>query len=163
MKNISNIGTGPQQRNGFTIIEIIAVLLLIGIITVISASWLTSSSVYSVVSEAEALKANLRYAQLRAMGDADTNIGANGVTWGIAFAAGSYTLQKNGNTASTNLPNESSPVHNLPSGIAITTGAGTSVTYDTWGSPGAANIAVVVSDGASPRTIAITRNTGFIP
>lgn len=159
----SRFGNSAYSIRGFTIIEIIAVLLLIGILGAIAVSRLTSATGYQIHAEADLIKAHLRYAQLRALGDADTTLGANGNTWGIAFSAGSYTLQRNGAVAPSNLPNEVSPTHTFPSGFSLTSGAGTTVTYDVWGSPGANTIAIVLSGGASPGTITITKNTGFVP
>ena len=97
---------------------------------------------------------SLALCQLRAMND--------NVPWGVAYTAGSYTLLKNGVTASTNLPNESSSTHTFQSGVSITSIPGT-VSFDQWGSPGAASISITLAAGVESRTILVTRNTGFIP
>lgn len=148
---------------GFTLIEVIAVLIIIGVIAAVSLSRVASTKYHEVVSEAALLKTNLRYAQLRALSDASTALGGNANTWGLSLSAGSYTLQRNGAQAPSNLPGENSPTRTFPGGVSLTSGAGTTVTYDVWGSPGTSTIALTLSDGTSPHAITITRNTGFIP
>ena len=167
----SHKNNGNNSR-GFTVIEIIAILLVIAIIGVIAVSRATSTKNYNVASETEILKANIRYAQFRAMSDADITYDVNNVTWGILLSGSSYTLQKNGANATTYFPGESSPTHSLPSGISITTGAGTTITYNLLGIPVdtsipgipiTSNVTITITDGASPQTITVTQNTGLIP
>jgi type II secretory pathway pseudopilin PulG len=108
---------------GFTSIELIAVLTIIAIICAVVVTKLTATSTAKVVSETEILKANLRYAQFRALSYAattsSTTLGFTNAPWGILFGNGQYTLQINGITSTYNLPNESSPTHTVPSGISI--------------------------------------------
>ena len=135
-------------------IEVIAVLMLFGIVAAVVVSYAPSTDSYKLASEEATMKGHLRYALFRAMGD--------NVSWGISFTPNSYTLQKNGAPASSNLPNENSPVHNLQAGITITSGAGTTITFDEWGSPGLSDILITLSVGPDSRTVTVTRNTGFI-
>ena len=135
-------------------IEVIAVLLLFGIVAAVVVSYAPSTDTYKLASEEEIMKGHLRYAQFRAMSDK--------MSWGINFMPNSYTLQKNGATATSNLPSENSPTHNLQGGVSITAGAGTTVTFDKWGSPGPSDILVTLSVGTESRTVTLTRNTGFI-
>jgi len=78
---------------GFTSFEIIAAILVIAIIGAIAIARFTAPSDYTVAAEVEIMKSNIRYAQFRALSDADTSLGVNDATWGIAFSANSYTLQ----------------------------------------------------------------------
>lgn len=142
-----------SNKNGFTIIEIVAVLLVIGIISAIVISRTASSTNYSLDAEAQIIKSHLRYAQVRALSD-DT-------TWGIAFNGNSYTLQRSGINTTIHLPNNNSPIRNLPSGISISP-AGT-ITYNHLGSPGSASITLTLSANGQSQNIIITKNTGFIP
>lgn len=159
-----------KYPGGFTAIEIIAVILIISIVGVLAISRMTSTKTYNVAAEVEILKANLRYAQFRALSDADKRYGENATNWGIVLSASSYTLQKTEEAVTTNplLFGENSSTHNLPNGITITTGVGT-ITYDVWGIPAlngapiALNLEITITDGISPKTITITKNTGFIP
>lgn len=165
-----------KRPGGFTAIEIIAVIVIIAVVGVIAISRMTSTKVYNVAAEAEILKANLRYAQFRALSDADMRYGEKATTWGIVLSANSYTLQKiefldtgEGIITNPSFFGESSSTHNLPSGITITAGAGTTITYDVWGIPSTSgtpiteDLTITITDGASPKTITVTKNTGFIP
>lgn len=161
MKYCNNNGKQPK---GFTVIEIIAVLIIIAVVVVIVVSRITSFKPYNIAAEVDILKANVRYAQFRALSDADTASGSINSTWGVSFSVNSYQLQHNYNSGAANtynFPGESSPTHTLPSGLTIISGS--NITFDAWGSPGATNIAITVTDGKSPKTITVTQNTGFIP
>ena len=133
-------------------IEVIAVLAIISIITAVAISKLYSTASYSLISETDIIKNHLMFARLRAMSDE--------VPWGISFSSDSYTLLKNNVTSTTNLPNEGSAVHNLQGGVSITSGAGTTISFDNWGSPGSSDKAITLSGS---QTITVTKNTGFIP
>jgi len=136
---------------GFTLIEAIAVLLLIGVVGAVVLTTAPSIDSYRLASEVQTLKGHLRYAQLRAM--------SAQVPWGISYMGASYTLLKGGAPVSFHLPNENSATHLFPSGISITSAAG-SASFDQWGSPGGVNLVIVLNGS---ETITITRNTGFIP
>lgn len=143
---------GLIHSGGFTMIEVIAVIVIIGIIAAVAIAKITSVQSYSVLMEADILKMNLRYAQIRALGD-DAN-------WGVSFGGNSYTLLRNGVAAPYNFPNEDSPTHRLPNGFNVN---GTTVTFDEWGSPGTSPIVINISAAGETRVITITQNTGFIP
>lgn len=158
LKNIDSLG--------FTIIEMVAVLFILGVISVVAVVRFTSTTHSNVASEAEILKANLRYTQIRAMSDADTSYGGSNVKWGISISGTAYTLQKNGSSTGVKFLNENSATHNMPSGIQVTSGT---VSYDVWGRPVDAslnplseNITIIVTDGISSQNIIILKNTGFI-
>ncbi len=142
-----------DNRSGFSIIEIIAVLIIIGILSAVALSRIPSTQSYEAASEVDILKMNLRYAKLRALSDDKP--------WGISFESGGgggkYTLLRDGNIAPYDLPNENSPTHPFPSGMDV---SGAAVTFDEWGSPGASNVEITVTPGGP---IIITKNTGFIP
>ena len=140
---------------GFSLIEAIAVLLLMGIISTVVISRYSSADLYQLVSEEGILKNHLRYAQFRAMSDQ--------VAWGISLSGNSYTLQKDGAIAPYALPGEDSQVHMLPSGVSVSAGSGTIILFDQWGSPGIVDQSITLSAGSDSRTITIIKNTGFIP
>jgi len=144
-----------RNKNGFTIIEIIAVLLIIGIISAIVISRASSTASYSLDAEVQIVKSHLRHAQVRALSDLET--------WGIVFSSNSYTLQRGGVNTTFYLPNEGSPTHKLSAGVTITSGAGSTVTFDNMGSPGNVAMTITLSSGGQSQNISITKNTGFIP
>ncbi len=75
---------------GFTMIEIIAVLIVIGILAAIAVSRSVNYDT-EVYTGADALKSHLRYAQTRAMNYTYTTATAPGV-WGISGTTNSYWL-----------------------------------------------------------------------
>lgn len=141
------------NRNGFTIIEVVAVMVVVGIFAAVALARIASTATYSLASEADTLRMHLRYAQFRALSD--------DVTWGMAFTGTSYTILRDGAMAPYKLPNEASATHTLPSGVTM---SGVNVTFDSWGSPGTNNITITLSSSGEPsQTINITKNTGHIP
>ena len=67
------------DQSGFTMIEIIAVLLIIGILSAVAITRFYGTSAADLASQLEVVKSHLRYAQTRAM---NTNS-----CWGINFAS----------------------------------------------------------------------------
>jgi len=151
-----------NDDRGFTMFEVIIVVVVISIVAAFVVVRGTSKTVYDLASEAEILKGHLRYAQYRAMSDIES--------WGLSISANGYHLLKNKEPATDTLPNESGPSHSLPSGISITTGAGTMIHFNERGSPVGdgdailtAETQMVLSGGSDTQTISITPETGFIP
>jgi len=151
-------GNLNQRNKGFTLIEVIAVLAIMGIVAAVVVSRMTGTHEYSLAAEADTLKGHLRYAQYRAMSD--------DALWKVSITSSAYTLQRD-MKAICNLPNENSGTHTLPTGVSL---SGSSVNFDDWGSPvdasgtpNATNLTLTLSSGGESRTITITRNTGFIP
>jgi MSHA pilin protein MshC len=143
------------DNRGFTLIEVIAVLIIFGILAAVAVSRVMSNQ-NDLILQADIVKSHLRFAQLKALADESTSTS----TWGIAFTGTSYTLQNNGVTATTsNLPGEDGKIHTFPSSVTI---GNATVTFDSWGSPGPANVTVTLTQDGVPKTITITNNTGYI-
>lgn len=148
-----------KNSKGFTLLEVIAVLVVLGIIAAVAVNPLTLSG-NELYTERDILQSNLRYAQFRAL----TDNAAATTTWGISFAGGTYTLQTNGAASTISFPSDSSPTHTLSGGVTVTAPAsGASITYDFWGSPGTNDITVTLSQGGKTTSFTITHTTGFIP
>ncbi|HPK53248.1 MAG TPA: hypothetical protein PK114_02240 [Smithellaceae bacterium] len=162
--NIKCCRNNGKHPAGFSIIEFIAILIILAVVAVVAVTRYTSQTYYNVTVEAEILKANLRYAQFRAMSDADTAYGVNNGTWGLLLSVNSYTLQHkyNGVTANAyDFPGEDSATHVLPAGLNLS-GSTATVTFDVWGSPLEGNANITISDGTSSKTVSVTPYTGFI-
>jgi len=151
-----------NNDHGFTMFEVIVVIVLISIVAAFVVVRGTSKTVYDLASESEILKGHLRYSQYRAMSDIEP--------WGLSISANGYHLLKNKAPATDSLPNENGPSHALPSGITITTGAGTMVHFNEMGSPVGdgdalltAETEIILSDGSATQSIFIKPKTGFIP
>jgi prepilin-type N-terminal cleavage/methylation domain-containing protein len=82
-KQRSARGGGIADHNGFTFLEAVVVLLLLGVMSAVAISKYSTSNI-SAATEADLFKASLRYAQQRAMGDIST--------WGLTVEADGYSL-----------------------------------------------------------------------
>ncbi len=130
---------------GFTFIEIIVVLLIIGVLGAVA---LRHSFNYKadLVGAAEVVKGHLRYAQVRAIN--------SDLKWGINFAGSTYSLQDENGVAG-NLPGD------LPQNVSYTATINP-VMFDSDGSPGATSITITLTKGSDSRTLTIIKNTGFV-
>ena len=147
------------NSRGFTLIEIIAVLIIIAIITAVAVSR-SMSTQNNLIQQVDIVKTHLRFAQLKALND-DVN------TWSITFTTGSYSLSCTAGTNSTcpssQLPSESSSSHSFPTSVtvkSITPSA--AIIFDRWGSPTGGVTAIKLTQGSQTITITVAANTGYI-
>ncbi|MDY0163062.1 type II secretion system protein [Desulfobotulus sp.] len=84
---------GPFYEGGFTMIEIIAVLVILGILAAVVLPRLQGSGEREVIQQYHEVRSRLRYAQSRAM--------AAGGGWGVTFSGNAYWMQ---NPAGTKVP-----------------------------------------------------------
>ena len=163
------------KNAGFTLVEFIAVLLVMGILSVIIVDRLTLSD-SELVAKIDVIKSHLRYAQSRAMSSSSP--------WYIHFETtpAQYTLYKEGDGSKyfpgvtepdpDPDPNEPNPIA-LESGIALTASliAEPFVLFDYLGRPylndagtlGTQMDAVKTIITSSAGDIKIRPETGFIP
>lgn len=94
MKILSKTKTGNR---GFTMIEVIAVIILIGILAAVAVSRSVNYDT-EVYTGADVLKSHIRYAQTMAMNYNPTATGVP-VIWGISGTANSYWLFQGTNTS----------------------------------------------------------------
>jgi MSHA pilin protein MshC len=153
----------PKRNSpGFTMIEVIAVLVILGIISAVAIAKVSSVIAQSNLdSEADVIKGHLRYAQALSMN--------NTVNWGITFSSGSYNIFTNPSTT-VELPGTGSATATLPSGMTITSGT---VSFDSWGTPYTDTLATslqmggprsfTLSLGGNSVTIEIWDDTGLVP
>jgi len=151
-----------KNNSGFTIIELVTVIALLGILAGIAIVSMGNPQGFQSMAEAEALKANLRFTQSKAMSDLPGNV------WSLNITAANYTIQRNGGVPNppVNLPGSDSGTYTLPSGVSVTAGTGL-IRFNFRGQPIAANGNPLVGPltitvyGADP--ITVTQETGFIP
>ena len=143
-----------KRDQGFTIIEIIASLTMVAIISVLIVSRGSFNSA-DLLGATETLKGHLRYAQSRAM--------SLDQSWGIKIETNDYILYQNGAPSSGAFPGENSGTVTL-SGININLTAGASpVTFSSnWGIP-TSGYTIELSAGGRTETITVTEETGFVP
>lgn len=175
-KHESSLDTGMKKSGrydrGFTIIEIIVVLIVLGILTAVIISRGSSTATYTLRSEVDVIKTHIRYAQARAMNTS--------TVWGIRFRNSNtayflyrYVAGQNMWKNRVILPGEASAVVRLPSGMTLAFDSnGRVVSFDSWGVPYRNRAATRKQDGdwrninvsfeSDTEQIRIRKNTGFI-
>lgn len=160
---VMNAGRQARAAAGFTLVEVIAVLVIIGILAAVAVSRLGDSQ-SQVVATADKLKVHLRHAQFRAM--------YSDKTWGLAAAGSSYWLFSAGDTGNRSMfLGEETDTVALPAGITV---GNFVISFDSWGRPhdGAdpatatpytAPLALSVASSAHTVAITMYHHTGFIP
>lgn len=158
--------TSPDKTKGFTILEVIVVLAVIGIVTIVIIAGFNRSPNTLAVS-VDTLKAHLRYAQSRAM---NTISG-----WGVKGSddGKTYWIFKDGDPVNekVRVPGEDGDVVDLEAiNISVQSFV---VSFDNRGIPSSdtsgtsplnADLSIVVSNNhGESLTVSITKNTGFIP
>src|SRR5512137_1246735 len=87
-----------KGERGFTMLEIVVVLVLLFIVSAVVMSRYTRAGTNDLMAETDGFKTSLRFAQIQALND-DT------VTWGIHIPNdSSYVLYKNGVAAAVMIP-----------------------------------------------------------
>lgn len=144
-----------KSNQGFTLIEVIAVLIILGILGVVIATRVSSTSTYSVKSQAAAFKSHIRYAQTMAMGTDSI--------WGITVSDSKhYFLFKGNESTMVVLPGAESNQVELKADEPSFLSTGT-VRFDGKGSPIVGDTpSFTVAMGEEKEVINITQNTGFI-
>jgi MSHA pilin protein MshC len=162
----------PQTRDaGFTIIEIIAILIIMGIVS----AYAVGRAVFTereLQVQTEVLKTHLRHAQSRAM--------SSNLFWGIQTDTGGDTyslfrLNSDDTLTLIKLPGEDTTTVDLSAkGLSMTAGT---YSFDSRGVPylagaadtppgalqGTSDVSITLSSGAETTSVTITKNTGFIP
>jgi prepilin-type N-terminal cleavage/methylation domain-containing protein len=161
-----------KDSRGFTMIEIIVVLLILGFLAFTAVSMLYQPDTVEVPARLETLKSNLRFAQAAALNSSNV--------WGIEWDdSRTYALFKidDGTETRVRLPGESATTVTLPSGVSASMtvgGAGISVvSFTTWGVPcttksmsptaAADNIIITLTQGSESKTATMIKNTGYLP
>ena len=159
--------TPPHADNrGFTLIEVLSVLVLLGVLAAVAFSRFAAGDTDHLLQK-DLLIQHLRHAQLKAMAD-DT-------PWYVQFDATgpgySYQLFRQGEAGPRTFPGEESDTVTLAAGVSLAMAAPALVAYDAWGRPatdaGAGTLqgvsrTITLSQGAATTTLTVTRNTGYL-
>jgi prepilin-type N-terminal cleavage/methylation domain-containing protein len=151
-----------KNDSGFTTIELLTVIALLGILAGLAIVSMGNPREFQSLAQAEALKANLRFTQSKAMSDLPGNV------WSLNITAANYTIQRNGGVPNpaVNLPGSNSGTYTLPTGQTISGGTGLvrfnfrGQPVDALGTPLASATSVTLYGAPS---ITVTQGTGFIP
>jgi len=152
----------PLNPAGFTVIELIVVIVIIGVLaaTVLpNINFGTTSSTVSSWGAAYIIASDIRYTQECAM--------ASMVSKGISFTNGSFTSGQIVYTFPATAPSTSSldPTGRLPSAVTIGTPGGNpfTLTFNSLGEPEeSTSNSITVTVGGITRTITVTQYTGMV-
>ena len=156
-----------KKQKGFTLVEIIAVLAVMGIVVVFVASRMASTDDVKNKAMAEALKSHIRYVQMRAM-NTDPVAASCYASFGINMSANSYYMFRNCDfNDKVILPGSETDVVSLEN---LTLSPANTVAFDRYGRPCSnkhcssgslytANQTITLGT----ETITITKETGFVP
>ncbi len=153
-----------RNQRGFTMMEIISVLVILGIVAAVIASRFSGPREYDLASQLDVVKNHIRLAQSRAM-NAYKSCGIN-----FTSATTYYLFDANAPATPVHILGEKTATVDLGSGgkkSALTvTSAPQVITFNGFGSPIDAsgnpvttNVTLVTNAG----NVTITKNTGFIP
>jgi prepilin-type N-terminal cleavage/methylation domain-containing protein len=145
-----------RGRKGFTLFEIIMVLLIMGVLSYFVATRVFMDEAPTQRGEFELLKNHLRYAQSRTMNTEKD--------WGITFETGGknyFLFNEDNPTLPIRLPGDESSNGKMTLSALTVTNAPITVRFlsQSFGSPGTAAVSITTTAG----TITVTKNTGFIP
>jgi len=171
-----------KTQNGFTLIEIISVLVILGILVAVAVIRLTNFNT-EVYTGTDALKAHLRYAQTQAMNE-NPNMGSETIV-GINYDSGAnqyWMFQGTNTTIVRFLPDDAKYMTsdhkiNLTAKKITLNGGGFPIYFDSHGIPYTAytsstvntplanglTIVVASLSGSFSSSLTITPLTGFIP
>jgi prepilin-type N-terminal cleavage/methylation domain-containing protein len=162
------------NNRGFTLIEAIAVLVIMSIIAAVVISRGDSSATATIKSSAEALKGHIRFAQMRALNSDAPDCAAS---VGMTVSGSSYSMFRiTGSTGCGTTENVVLPGAQNSSGVTLPSGMTVSATpstfsFDRWGRPhpdaigtaASVDIPLTVSYAGMSESVTITRNTGYVP
>lgn len=147
-----------QDGRGFTLVEMITVLIVIGIVAAFIIVRMMDTRSVDLNSQLDVVKNHLRYAQSRAMATASP--------WGVTFATSKTYFLFRGSAPTTPVifqgeDNTTVDLSAKKSALTITSASAApqTITFDAYGSPGGTTITVTTNGG----NIIVTKNTGYIP
>ncbi|HPQ42888.1 MAG TPA: prepilin-type N-terminal cleavage/methylation domain-containing protein [Syntrophales bacterium] len=143
-----------KDQSGFTLIEVITVLIVLGILVAVTATRLSGvADTAQDTSDIDRLKSHLRYAQIRAL----NTVGV----WGIDFSGTGYNLYRDGDATVYSFPGEENSEMEKPSSVTYSG----YISFDEWGRPytsqGTGTPLTTTPGGLA--SITITPETGYIP
>ena len=140
--------THLRNRKGFTLVEIISVVLILGIVAAVVVPMMDTSSVEVSVS-ASTIEGDLRFIQELAM----SRNPATGTPVSIVFSAGATTY------AITDPSGLYDTSRTLPDGVTILSGG--TISFNKFGEP-TSIASIQVKEGSSVKTITVEQFTGRV-
>jgi prepilin-type N-terminal cleavage/methylation domain-containing protein len=157
-----------RGSGGWTLFEIIVVLVILGVISFFVLERLFMDDATSRVSDMDLIKSHLRYAQSRSL---VSNASSTSMNWGIQFNKPTRYWMFNsvdGQGKAYRLPGDESSDGVMVLKNVQVSGTPFNITFDEFGSPvglvANKDISILNKAGSSTvGTITVTKNTGFIP
>ena len=147
-----------RNQKGFTLVELVAVILIAGILGTILVVKLVDRQPFQAEGYAGVVYHNLQYTRILAVSLNDR--------YRIVFSASSYQILDSAGTPIVN-PETGSVTTSYPTGVTVT--PNTTVIFDSLGKPyNASSVALsslltlTVTAGTSTDTVTVTPETGFI-
>lgn len=154
-----------KGTKGFTLVEIIAAIIIIGIMSAVFISRITSTAETDRMAKIDALKSHLRYVQMRAINMSPDPLNAESdckAAFGMSISENSYFMFKDCKVGSiVLLPGASDTIVSIP-GMNLTPQV---VSFDNWGRPCTDLLGATPEDDdirSLGHGIIITKNTGFV-
>jgi prepilin-type N-terminal cleavage/methylation domain-containing protein len=152
---MNNIKTKSRfcSNKGFTLIEIISVLVILAILAAVIVSRIMNTSSESIAAQ-DVIKSHIKYAQIMAMK-------SNNVC-GILFNKNTYSIFKNNSTKERiTLPGNDGTDFTIPQSLGI---ANETIYFDLWGTPYSNKLLTKIRPTGELGNlgIIITKDTGYI-
>ncbi len=162
-----------KDARGFTMIEIIAVLLILGFLAFTAVAMLYQPEAVEAPARLETLKSHLRFAQAAALNSSNVW----GIEWDNNRTYALFRMNEDGTSTRVRLPGESATTVTLPSTVTASVtcgGAGiTVISFTTWGVPcttksmnptaAADDIVITLTQGSQSKSATMIKNTGYLP
>lgn len=134
-----------QRTQGFTLLEFVAVITIVSILSVIIMISYPSTGSFSLSSLTEQLKRDIRYTQTLAM-SLNTN-------YTITTSASNYTISPT--------PPEGAVTVTMPTGVTL---SANSITFNSMGNPSnlSAVVITITTTGVGSNTLTVVPETGFV-
>ncbi len=136
------------NKAGFTLVELVVVLILLGVLSAYVMPKFTGRGSYDALTAQQDVKQALRYAQQLAMSRTDDV---------VIFSATSTALAITINGANAAKPDGGVYPLNMPSGITLS--PITNITFDRLGAPSVSPIIAI--NGAQPLSVTVEGTTGY--
>lgn len=154
-----------RNHHGFTLIELILVIILIGIVAITAAPKLGDLGAYDVDRATHDLIEAIRYAQEQSM----VNSGAD--PFQIAITTSGYTVTQNGSAITNPLDGSAGYSANAAEWAGITLSSAETISFDGRGKPtcintpcsepGQASVSLTLTKGGDSASLMIEKFTGY--